>query len=91
MPNTAKFSPFADESSVLELSTGTRQDASLTIENRVDAIEIYGSIRIRPDTAGRAAAVALRDLMDAVITCIDAGVPMEAPQASIDTVSNPFE
>ncbi len=87
---STSFKPFADESATLELSTDTKQDATLTIENRLDAVEIYGSIRIAPDAAGRAAAVELRDLMLAIIERIDAGDHPTTPATTVDTVANPL-
>ncbi len=55
-----QLQPFQDEATSLALD-------QLTIENRLDRIEIYGSLQITRDKAGLALARELKALLDATV------------------------
>ncbi len=69
----------------------TFQIDQLTVENRLDRIQIYGSIELTKDKAGLKRAMDLKALLDQVIEVLSSedlpeAVTVEEPQ----TVENPF-
>ncbi len=69
----------------------TFQIDQLTVENRLDRIQIYGSIELTKDKAGLKRAMDLKALLDQVVEVLSSedlpeAVTVEEPQ----TVENPF-
>lgn len=64
----------------------------LTIENRLDRIELYGSIQITRDKAGLQRARELKQLLDATVKALQAEKDLPDQVAAIppDKVRNPF-
>lgn len=56
--------PYANESESLEI-------ADLTIENRTDRVQIYGSIHLTRDKAGLGNARILKQLLDDVVQALE--------------------
>jgi hypothetical protein len=79
------FSPFEDEAASLSIG-------DLTIENRLDRVEMYGSLSITRDKTGLAQALILRDMAAAIVTTLQADktLPDHVKLASGDQVGNPF-
>lgn len=65
----------------------------LTIENRVDQLELYGSLSITRDKRGLDRALQLKDLIDATVKALqeDAALPDEISFRPTDQVNNPFK
>jgi len=64
----------------------------LTVENRTDRVELYGSVSLTRDKVGLAAALALKQLIDATVETLTAErLPDVVAEASSKTVKNPFE
>lgn len=79
-----QFAPFEDEATVLRLD-------ELTVENRVDRIEMYGSLQITRDKAGLAMARELKALIDATVAALEtAALPEQITARPVDKVANPF-
>jgi hypothetical protein len=64
----------------------------LTIENRLDRIELYGSVQITKDKAGLRLAQELRQLLDATVKALEAekDLPEQVALTPPDSVKNPF-
>jgi hypothetical protein len=66
---------------------------SLSIENRVDRVTVYGNLDLTRDKAGLAYARALKEIMDDIVRALegDAQLPDKAapPKATV-RVKNPF-
>ncbi len=80
------FKPFAD-------NRASRAIAGLTVENGTDKVSLYGSLAITRDEAGLERALALKAVVDATVTALQAGDgPPEkaAPPRPTRTVKNPF-
>lgn len=80
------FKPFAD-------NRASRSIAGLTIENGTDKVSLYGSLDITRDAAGLERALALKAIVDAMVTALQAGdgPPAKAiPPRPTRTVKNPF-
>jgi hypothetical protein len=76
--------PFQDESA-------SRQIRELTIENRTDKVEIYGSLSITRDKPGLAAALALKQVVDAAVEVLKAEkLPDSISEVKSTIVKNPF-
>ena len=76
--------PFQDESE-------SREIGDLKIENRTDRIEIYGSLSITRDKAGLAAALALKQTIDAAVEVLKSEkLPDKITEAPVTKVKNPF-
>jgi hypothetical protein len=63
----------------------------LTIENRLDRVQIYGSVEITRDKAGLEMARELKTLIDSVVAALESeelpsAISVEPP----DTTDNPF-
>lgn len=78
--------PFANERDSLTID-------ELTIENRVDQLEIYGSLAITRDQQGLAYALQLKRLLDAAISTLqaDTALPERVTHKPTDQVDNPFK
>lgn len=73
----------------------TRIIHELNIENRLDRVSLHGSMDITHDAAGLALALKLKDILDGVVTVLNAeqarGVLAEKITLAVgDTVDNPF-
>jgi hypothetical protein len=83
------FAPFAN-------STSSACIDELTLENGTDRIAVYGQISITRDRKGLAAARALKEHVDAIVTALEgeAGkLPNQLPAqpaAPTEKVDNPF-
>jgi hypothetical protein len=64
----------------------------LTIENRLDRIELYGSLQITRDRQGLRIARELRELLDDAIQALEADkdLPDQVKLLPPDQVRNPF-
>ncbi len=79
------ISPFKNESECLQIG-------SLTVENRVDRVSIFGSIDITRDKLGLAAARELKSILDLTLTELEsAELPDKVTLKPAKTVKNPFE
>lgn len=78
--------PFENETDSLGID-------ELTVENRIDQLEIYGSLSITRDKAGLERALQLRDILDAAVKALqdDAALPERITFAPTDKVDNPFK
>lgn len=67
------FAPFENEEQVLSVG-------DMTVENRLDAVEIYGRLAITRDAAGLARAEALKQVLEAAVASLRAlpDLPAEA-------------
>lgn len=65
----------------------------LTIENRVDQLELYGSLSITRDQAGLARALQLKAVVDAAVAHLQAApdLPEQIAFRPTDNVDNPFK
>lgn len=77
--------PFDNESE--SVSVG-----GLTIENRLDQIELYGSLAITRDQAGLALARQLHAVLDATLAYLEQcpDLPAQISTRPIDSIDNPF-
>ena len=78
--------PFANESDSVTID-------ELTIENRLDQLELYGSLAITRDRIGLERAQQLKAVLDAAVSVLQA-VPDLPGQLSLrptDSVDNPFK
>ena len=66
---------------------------ALTIENRVDQLEIYGSLAITRDKIGLAHALQLKQILDATVSALqnDSVLPDQITFKPSDQVDNPFK
>jgi len=79
------FKPFENEADSLELD-------ELTIENRIDRLSIYGSVKITRDKAGLKLAQELIALLDATVKKLKAeDLPDHIKVIAPDQVANPFK
>ncbi len=65
----------------------------LTIENRVDQVELYGSLAITRDQAGLQLARELKAVVDATLAALEAApdLPAHIALRPTDSVDNPFK
>jgi hypothetical protein len=77
--------PFKNEEESVDIG-------GLTIENRLDRIEMYGSVQITKDKAGLQLAQELRQLLDATLKALQAEKDLPDHIAIIppDSLRNPF-
>lgn len=81
----AQFDPFKDEATVLTLD-------ELTVENRLDRVEIYGSLQITRDKAGLALARELKGLLEATVAALEKdALPGRIEIKPTEKVRNPFK
>ena len=73
--------------------TDTLQIGEMTVENRVDQLELYGSLAITRDKAGLQQALQLKELLDAVVTYLqnEKDLPEQVFFNPTEIVTNPFE
>ena len=66
---------------------------ALTIENRLDQLEMYGSLAITRDQQGLAHALQLKQILDAAIRALqaDTELPQRVTFKPTDQVDNPFK
>lgn len=78
--------PFANETESIAID-------ELTIENRIDQLELYGSLSITRDKAGLQRALQLKALLDAAIAQLQADpeLPDQLPLRPTDSIDNPFK
>lgn len=79
------ITPFADEADSLQID-------DLTVENRSDRVSLYGSVALTKDKAGLTHARALKAVVDAVVTALEAEktLPDMVATKPPDQVPNPF-
>ncbi|HYD78720.1 MAG TPA: hypothetical protein VEC06_02840 [Paucimonas sp.] len=76
--------PFQNEAEVATIG-------ELTVENRLDRIELYGALTLTKDQAGLRLALALKELIDATVAALrQADLPEHITPAASDQVPNPF-
>jgi len=84
MPADKPLRPFQNESD-------SRQIGELTIENRTDRLELYGSLSITRDKPGLAAALALKQILDAAVELLKLEkLPDQIAEVPSKMVKNPF-
>ena len=83
---TPTLHPFDNESDSLVID-------ELTIENRVDQLEIYGSLAITRDKVGLAYAQQLKQILDATVSKLqnDPALPDQISFKPGDLIDNPFK
>jgi hypothetical protein len=66
---------------------------ALTLENRIDQLEIYGSLAITRDNIGLAHALQLKQILDAAVSALqnDPALPDQIVFKPSDQVDNPFK
>ena len=81
-----KLQPFANETQSMNLG-------ELTIENRLDQLEIYGALSITRDQAGLALALQLKQLLDDAVAHLQRAqdLPTQLSPKPTDQVDNPFK
>lgn len=78
------FKPFDDEATSMAVD-------DLTIENRLDRIEIYGTLQITKDQAGLKLAKEMKNLIDATIAALEKEkLPKHIQTIAPDSTDNPF-
>ena len=78
--------PFQNDSQSLGIG-------EMTVENRVDQVEIYGSLAITRDKAGLQLARELKAVVDATLAALEAApdLPEQIALRPTDSVDNPFK
>ncbi|MEO0316959.1 MAG: hypothetical protein RL404_636 [Pseudomonadota bacterium] len=78
--------PFQNESQSLAIG-------ELTVENRVDQVELYGSLAITRDKAGLQLARELKAVLDATLAHLEnaTDLPEQIALRPADSVDNPFK
>lgn len=78
--------PFENESASLTID-------ALTIENRIDQIEMYGSLAITRDKIGLGHALQLKQILDATVSALqnDPALPEQISFKPSDQIDNPFK
>ncbi len=80
----ASIKPFQNEKDAIEIG-------ELTIENRLDRVELYGSLQLTRDKAGLALARQLKDVVDKTIKAMQSGeLPDQIRTTPTDNIDNPF-
>ena len=82
----SEMKPFENETDSMGID-------ELTIENRVDQLELYGSLSITRDQAGLARALQLKAVLDAAVAHLQAAkdLPERLSFRPTDSVDNPFK
>ncbi len=80
-----RIRPFVDEATSLAIG-------DLTIENRLDRVSLSGSLDLTKDAAGLDYARSLREVLDMVVSTLEAepALPASASVEGISSVPNPF-
>jgi hypothetical protein len=78
--------PFKNETESITLG-------QLTVENRFDQVEIYGSLSSTRDQAGLALALKLKSIIDATVDHLQhaSDLPTQITFRPTDNVDNPFK
>ncbi|MBU6291781.1 MAG: hypothetical protein KGN40_07410 [Burkholderiales bacterium] len=78
--------PFENESASLTID-------ALTIENRIDQIEMYGSLAITRDKIGLGYALQLKQILDNAVSTLqnDPALPEQITFKPSDQIDNPFK
>jgi len=81
-----ELQPFQNESETLQIG-------ELTIENRIDQLELYGSLAITRDKAGLQQALRLKALLDAAVLHLqnEKDLPEQVFSRISESVDNPFK
>lgn len=81
-----ELQPFQNESETLQIG-------ELTIENRIDQLELYGSLAITRDKAGLQQALRLKALLDAAVLYLqnEKDLPEQVFFRASENVDNPFK
>jgi len=81
-----ELQPFQNESETLQIG-------ELTIENRTDQLELYGSLAITRDQAGLQQALRLKALLDAAVLYLqnEKDLPEQVFFRASENVENPFK
>lgn len=78
------FIPYANEADVLTIG-------QLTLENRLDRVTIAGDLDLTADQQGLAYARQLQQLVNAIVTSLEAQqLPEHISTVAATTVANPF-
>ncbi len=82
----ADISPFQNESETLQIG-------EMTIENRVDQLELYGTLAITRDKAGLQMALQLKAVVDAAVMHLqnEKDLPEQVFFKPTDATDNPFK
>lgn len=82
----ATFLPFQNEADAMSIG-------ELNIENRLDQLELYGSLSITRDQAGLQLALELKELVDTAVAYLQAAehLPLAIEVKPTDSVDNPFK
>jgi hypothetical protein len=80
------MAPFQNESESITIG-------NLTIENRLDQVEMYGSLSITHDQSGLALALKLKSVLDAAIAHLQQvpDLPAQIVFRPTDEIDNPFK
>ncbi len=80
------LTPFANETDSMAIG-------DLTIENRIDQLELYGALSITRDKAGLARALQLQAVLAATVAHLQAvsDLPEQITFRPTDSVNNPFK
>lgn len=78
--------PFQNEADAITIG-------ELNVENRMDQLELYGSLSITRDQAGLQLALEMKELMDAAVAHLQAvrDLPAAIKAKPTDSVDNPFK
>ena len=81
-----ELQPFQNESETLQIG-------ELTIENRIDQLELYGSLAITRDKAGLQQALRLKALLDKAVLYLqnEKDLPEQVFFRASENVDNPFK
>jgi hypothetical protein len=81
-----KLQPFENESQALSIG-------GLNVENRVDQLELYGSLSLTRDQSGLAMALQLKELIDAAVAHLQQvqDLPEHLSLTPTDPIDNPFK
>ena len=82
----SELQPFQNESETLQIG-------ELTIENRIDQLELYGSLAITRDKTGLQQALRLKALLDATVLHLqnEKDLPEQVFFRASENVDNPFK
>ncbi len=82
----ATLQPFQNEADAIMIG-------ELNVENRMDQLEIYGSLSITRDQAGLQLALEMKELIDAAVAHLQAApdLPAAIENKPTDSVDNPFK
>lgn len=82
----ATLQPFQNEAEAIMIG-------ELNVENRMDQLELYGSLSITRDQSGLQLALELKELIDAAVAHLQAAqdLPAAIESKPTDRVDNPFK